>query len=43
MQELFNLFYFYDYMIQYAFTEAEKEEYIYLRNYVADIIKEEGA
>lgn len=37
MQELFNLFYLYDYMVMHT-DEEEKDEYIYLRNYVSTLI-----
>ncbi len=42
MQELFNLFYLYDYMIMHTVDE-EHEEYIHLRNYVAELIEGMGA
>ncbi len=41
MQELFNLFYLYDYMVMHTVDE-EKEEYICLRRYVARLIEGMG-
>ena len=37
MQELFDLFYLYDYMVMHTVDE-EKEEYIHLRGYVTTLI-----
>ena len=42
MQELFNLYYLYDYMVKHSNTEEKWREYIYLRNYVASMIEGEG-
>ena len=41
MQELFNLFYLYDYMTKHT-TEEKYKEYCYLRHYVAKLIEEMG-
>lgn len=42
MQNLFNLFYLYDYYMTHYTTEEEFTEYKYLRNYVARLIEEMG-
>lgn len=42
MQDLFNLFYLYDYMMKHAYTEAEQTEYFNLRKYVAKMIRDMG-
>lgn len=41
MQELFNLFYLYDYMTKHT-TEEKYREYYYLRHYVVKLIEEMG-
>ena len=41
MQELFNLFYLYDYMAKYTIDE-ERTKYIFLRHYVAKMINDMG-
>ena len=41
MQELFNLFYLYDYMTKHT-TEEKYREYCYLCHYVAKLIEEMG-
>lgn len=41
MQELFDLFYLYEYMTMHTVDE-EKEEYICLRRYVARLIESVG-
>lgn len=42
MQELFDLFYLYEYMTMHTVDE-KKEEYICLRRYVARLIERLGA
>lgn len=42
MQELFNLFYLYDYMAMHTIDE-EYREYTHLRDYVAKLIEDMGA
>lgn len=41
MQDLFNLYYLYEYMVNHT-ADEEREEYIYLRNYVTKLIQSEG-
>lgn len=41
MQNLFNLFYLYDYMVKHT-KDEEHEEYVYLRNYVTSLIEAMG-
>lgn len=42
MQELFNLFYLYDYMAMHTIDE-EYREYTHLRDYVTKLIEDMGA